>query len=110
MGSMKFAIALSCALAAAVAHANDVWSGEQVKQWTTDSGVRVLVNSPSQIDEHKPTRLIIYALPNGNTIEQTLGSEFLHGKDWHFYIQHIAAQTRKLRSIDSAENIVLACV
>jgi len=41
--------------------------------------------------------LILYALPNGNTIEQTKGRRVAEGLDWHFGIQHIAAQTRYLR-------------
>lgn len=56
---------------------------------------RVLINSPSDLG--KPVLLILYALPNGNTIEWTFGKTISPGDDWHFDIQHIAAQTRFLR-------------
>ena len=39
-----------------------------------------------------------------------MGCQMVAGLDWHFDIQHIAAQTRKLRSLDADHNIVLACI
>src|SRR6476620_11857033 len=86
------------------------WEGECVQQWTTDSQVRIVINSPAVVDETKPTELIVYATPHGNTIEQTLGCQMAPGMDWHYDIQHVAAQVRKLRQIDQTQNIVLACV
>ncbi len=56
----------------------------------------------------KPVLLILYALPNGNTIEQTIGKKLLPGDDWHFDIQHIGAQTRFLRQVLTNRNIVVA--
>ncbi|PKO18892.1 hypothetical protein CVU37_05835 [candidate division BRC1 bacterium HGW-BRC1-1] len=44
-------------------------------------------------------RVVVYALPNGNTIEQTRGRKVMPGMDWHFGIQHIGAQTRALRKL-----------
>ncbi|MDB5319257.1 MAG: hypothetical protein JWN40_888 [Phycisphaerales bacterium] len=81
---------------------------EQVKWLTLDGGVRLHVNAPATLDPNKPTLLIVYATPNGNTIEQTLGCAKADGVDWHFDIQHVAAQVRRLREIDARENIVLA--
>jgi hypothetical protein len=89
--------------------------GEQTcEEWFTP-GIRTILNAPTALDPAKPNRLIIFATPNGNTIEQTLGTALsdngISGKtDWHFDIQHIAAQVRCLREIDKRENIVLACV
>jgi hypothetical protein len=85
-------------------------SGEQVTTWTADGGVTVHVNAPSPdlFDAAKPTRLILYALPNGNTIAWTVGKQVRAGDDWHFGIQHIGAQTRLLRELDSRHNIVTA--
>lgn len=79
-------------------------------RWTRlDSGVRAFVNAPLPLA--KPNRLlVIYATPNGNTIEQTLGCKAAEGLDWHFDIQHVAAQIRRLREISSDEDIVLAVV
>jgi hypothetical protein len=89
---------------------------ELVKSITLEDGVRVVINT-TEIDPAKPTLLIIYALPNGNTIEQTMGLKLKPGMqgnpsamDWHFDIQHIAAQTRKLRAIDAQENVAVALV
>ncbi len=86
------------------------YAGEQVKEWQDGDGVRVVVNAPVAMDDAKGTLLVIYALPNGNTIEQTWGAKLRPGMDWHFDIQHIAAQTRKLRSVDAGENVVVALV
>ena len=88
------------------------WFGEQTLEETTPEGIRLLLNAPdaAKFDAKRPTLLIVYATPNGNTIEQTMGSAMDKGTDWHFDIQHIAAQTRRLREVDGGENIVLACV
>lgn len=85
------------------------WFDEQVReQWVSD-GVRVVANVAGNFDPKAPTRLVIFATPNGNTIEQTLGCASATEVDWHFDIQHVAAQVRKLRSITPNENIVLVC-
>lgn len=75
--------------------------------WTPD--VRVCINeSASSADKpSEKTELLFYALPNGNTIEQTLGKRMQPGDDWHFDIQHIAAQTRFLRRDQPDKNVVL---
>lgn len=59
-------------------------------------------------DNSKPTLLILYALPNGNSIEMTAGKKMSPSLDWHFDIQHIAAQTRFLRKEMSNTNIIVA--
>jgi hypothetical protein len=86
------------------------WFGEQVRERWVEGTVRVLVNAPERFDPKRPTRLVVYATPNGNTIEQTLGCTKAEGLDWHFDIQHVAAQIRRLREVSPAENVVLACV
>jgi hypothetical protein len=86
------------------------WFGEQVKEQWIEGDVRVLVNVAANFDPARPTRLVIYATPNGNTIEQTLGCGPSPGLDWHFDIQHVAAQVRRFRESTPKENVVLACV
>ncbi len=78
-----------------------------ILQWTPD--VRVCINESTASTEKRPenTELLFYALPNGNTIEQTLGKQMRPGDDWHFDIQHIAAQTRFLRLEQPGKNVVL---
>src|SRR5262245_15067703 len=67
---------------------------------TVNPKIRIHVNAPLDEDGRpaRATRLIVFALPNGNTLEQTLGCQMKPGLDWHYDIQHIAAQTRLLRS------------
>src|SRR5262249_17147344 len=86
------------------------WFGEQVREEWLEGDVRVLLNAPRAMDPRERTRLIIYATPNGNTIEQTLGCAKVDGLDWHFDIQHVAAQVRRLREVLPKEEIVIACV
>ncbi len=83
---------------------------EQIRTYTFEPDVTVHINAPSpkRFDPDKPTRLILYALPNGNTIAQTIGRQRGEGVDWHFYIQHIGAQTRQLREVITDENLVVA--
>jgi hypothetical protein len=54
------------------------------------------------------TRLVLYALPNGNTIAWTVGKLPEPGDDWHYGIQHIGAQTRLLRHLIPDEEIIVA--
>ena len=73
------------------------------------SDTRILINAPLQgFDKDDRVTLVIYALPNGNTIEQTFGKRLKTGDDWHFNIQHIGAQTRYLRARLKGEAIVVA--
>jgi pimeloyl-ACP methyl ester carboxylesterase len=84
--------------------------GERVASFTLDPEVRVLVNAPpeSEFNAKKQSLLIFYALPNGNTIEQTIGKALQPGDDWHYDIQHIGAQTRFLRELLPDQAIVVA--
>jgi hypothetical protein len=78
---------------------------------TIDHEIRIHVNAPVG-DNGKPadaTRLIVFALPNGNTLEQTLGCQMKPGLHWRYDIQHIAAQVRLVRSLKPSERIVLVC-
>jgi hypothetical protein len=86
--------------------------GERVAAFTFEPDVKIQINSPPAADfaPDKPVQLIFYALPNGNTIAQTLGHNISPGEDWHFDIQHIAAQTRFLRALVSRRTLVLVCL
>jgi hypothetical protein len=85
---------------------------ENVTEIPVDPDVRISLRAPASgaFDASKPVRLVVYALPNGNTIEQTWGRRVRPGDDWHFDIQHIAAQTRWLRARLRDANLVVACV
>lgn len=82
---------------------------EQVRWSRLDNGVRVFLNAPAELGA-KPRTLVLFATPNGNTIEHTLACSPAKDRDWHFDIQHVAAQTRMLRDLDSSRDYVLAVV
>ncbi len=91
-------------------HVTTASTGEICCRDTLPGSVRVVVIAPpvAQSDPRRPTRLILYALPNGNTIGQTMGRTVEEGIHWRYGIQHIAAQTRLIRSVATAWNIVVA--
>ncbi|MDD3965750.1 MAG: hypothetical protein WC372_06455 [Candidatus Neomarinimicrobiota bacterium] len=82
--------------------------GEQTKHFFILEDVEVLINAPGRdsLQREKETLLIFYACPAGNTIAQTAGKLLSEGDDWHYDIQHIAAQTRFLRQAMKNRNIV----
>ena len=82
---------------------------EQVSSFHFNPEVKVFINvsSTDEFDKNKPTKLVLFALPNGNTIEQTIGKQLLEGDDWHFDIQHIGAQTRFLRQHLPNYNLII---
>jgi hypothetical protein len=109
--------ALACLTLTAVAAAQDEplawktseWFPERVATFDEAPDIRVHVNEPTDADG-RPTRLLVFALPNGNTLEETLGCAPAEGRHWRHGIQHIAAQTRMLRSMLPEERIVLIAV
>jgi len=69
--------------------------------------VRVTIDKPADFSPSKSTLVIFYALPNGNSTEQTMGKKMQPGDDWHFDIQHIAAQTKFIRREFRKKNLVV---
>ena len=90
------------------AFSNSYYFDEQVLTFKFNPDVRIQINAPSvsSFDVNKSTEIIFFALPNGNTIEQTVGKVLKSGDDWHYDIQHIGAQTRFIRQHDTSCNIV----
>jgi hypothetical protein len=82
--------------------------GEETTIFSPMKGVRVLIDAPSRLKAK--VRLVLFALPNGNTIEQTMGRKMQPDDDWHFDIQHIAAQTRFVRDSKKDESLVVAYI
>ena len=70
-------------------------------------GVSLVINAPAEFSSNGKTWLVLYALPNGNSIEWTKGKKIEAGEDWHYDIQHIAAQTRFVRQLDRKNNYVV---
>ncbi len=83
---------------------------EQICSFNFDPEIRVFINAASVEDFNpdNPTKLILYALPNGNTIEQTIGKKLNPEDDWHYDIQHIGAQIRFLREQLPSINLIVA--
>lgn len=79
---------------------------EKLEKVELDSGIILTFDEPKLLDPGKPTKLIIYALPNGNTTAQTFGKKLKAGDDWHFDIQHIGAQTTFIRNHDTQTNYI----
>jgi hypothetical protein len=81
--------------------------GERVRIMRPDSAVTATIVAPESIDWRQRVDLILYALPNGNSTEQTIGRKLTEGLDWHFDIQNIGAQTRALRARGLPQAIVV---
>ncbi len=98
-----------------------------VQWYAVERGVRVLVDAPSArtaAESHPPRTLVIYATPNGNSIEHTYGCRVraadgaLPASDkanaralhWQYDIQHVAAQMRRLREVDREREWIFAIV
>ena len=65
--------------------------------FTMDGDTRITIDAPA-LPGNKKFILLCYALPNGNTTEQTMGKMIQPGDDWHYDIQHIRAQTKFIRA------------
>jgi hypothetical protein len=83
-------------------HEQELWIKNEPKD------VTICINAPLHFNKKGDTYLILFALPNGNSIEWTKGKRLRAGDDWHFDIQHIAAQTRFVRNLDKKNNYIVA--
>lgn len=59
--------------------------------------IKVTIDRPAHFLKNRHTIITFFALPNGNSTEQTMGKKMKPGDDWHFDIQHIQAQTLFIR-------------
>lgn len=89
-----------------------IYFDEQIKEfespaWAPDVFIHINAPSANQMDPKRKNLLVFYALPNGNTIEQTIGNTDSIASDWHYGIQHIGAQTRFLREKMKNTNIIV---
>lgn len=69
--------------------------------------VKVTIDHPRGYKKNKPTLVIFYALPNGNSTDWTMGKKMEPGDDWHYDIQHIEAQTAFVRRQLKRKNVVV---
>jgi len=88
---------------------SDFHNEQQLVIENVPPGTRILINAPAEgFGKDDRVLLILFALPNGNSIEQTFGKITTENDDWHFNIQHIGAQTRFLRNTIPNRTIVVA--
>jgi len=76
-----------------------------IDSFTIYGDVKVTIDKV--LNDSMQTIIILYALPNGNTTEQTMGKKLQANDDWHFDIQHIKAQTAFLREKLKKKNIAV---
>lgn len=69
--------------------------------------VKVTIDQPLTFFKKGKTIITFFALPNGNSTEQTMGKKMQPGDDWHFDIQHIKAQTKFIRQQLRHKNFVV---
>ena len=82
-------------------------SQDSVFSFRFRNDVTVTADLPANFSSKKKTQIVLFALPNGNSTAQTMGKKMQPGDDWHFDIQHIAAQTRFVRNELPNENILV---
>lgn len=82
-------------------------AAQNMQQFNMYGDVKITIDVPKNYSEARKTVIILYALPNGNTTEQTMGKKIVAGEDWHFDIQHIKAQTNFIRAELGKQNIVV---
>ena len=89
-----------------------IFAEQQMVIEDSPPNTRILINAPLKgFGKDNQVLLIFFALPNGNSIEQTFGKVRKDTSiDWHFDIQHIGAQTRFLRQLMKKQTIVLVYV
>ena len=69
--------------------------------------VKITIDKPGNFSSHKKTIVAFFALPNGNSTEQTMGKKMKERDDWHFDIQHIRAQTKFIRQKSVNRNFIV---
>ncbi len=69
--------------------------------------IKVTIDQPVDHKAGRKTIITFFALPNGNSTEQTMGKMMQTGDDWHFNIQHIRAQTKFIRQQLIKNNFVV---
>src|SRR5262249_28504590 len=82
---------------------------ERIASFSMDPEIEVQINAPSQGSSAASNNvlLVFYALPNGNSIQQTVGRVRNSGDDERYDIQQIGAQTRFTRALLPDKSIVV---
>lgn len=108
MENILLAIFIWCSSLSNQGFITSSYSQERDISFVYTPGIKIHINAPSEaeFDKDKPTKLVLYALPNGNSTDWTIGKLPAEGDDWHYHIQHIGAQTRFIRATNLEFNFV----
>ena len=119
----RFYLAVCICLITAVVAAAELptfpTDGETTRLHLGPPGTRAIINVGSSPKNHAASDstasrnrrvLIVFATPNGNSAEWTLGGLRIPGSDWHYDIQHVLAQVSALRDHDPTTQYSLAVV
>lgn len=79
----------------------------QVDSFRLYGDTKVTIDKPPYLFKTRETIISFFALPNGNSTEQTMGKKMQPGDDWHFDIQHIRAQTKFIRKQLPGKNFIV---
>ena len=79
----------------------------RIDSFRIQGDIKVTIDQPLYLNNSKETIITFFALPNGNSTEQTMGKKMQPGDDWHFDIQHIRAQTKFIRQQLKRKNFVV---
>ena len=81
----------------------------QYQEFFLLDSIRVVLDDPYETSGlfEPPLNFIIYALPNGNSIEWTMGKQKDDTDDWHYHIQYLDAQINWLRD-NTPERYIIA--
>ncbi len=79
----------------------------RIDSFYCNGDIKITIDKPMDFLANKKTIITFFALPNGNSTEQTMGKKMLPGDDWHFDIQHIRAQTKFIRRQLPNKNFVV---
>lgn len=85
-------------------------TGSQIDSFRIHGDIKVTIDRSVTYKKNKRTIISFFALPNGNSTEQTMGKKMQPGDDWHFDIQHIRAQTNFIRQQIPEKNFVVIYV
>lgn len=86
-----------------------IYGGQDTISIQFSFDVRTVITLPRATirqEASDPPILVYFALPNGNTIEQTMGRIPPSEQEWRYGIQHIDAQTRWLRKFGGMNNLI----
>ena len=101
---------ITCSHSQILKNFKETGSSNEQELWIKNGldSMTININAPLHFNKKGKTFLVLFALPNGNSIEWTKGKKMNAGDDWHFDIQHIAAQTRFVRNLDKKNNYIIA--